>query len=93
MGGGKNGGVTSGSVRYTEHMQALTWPTLLDSHQWLTGALEKDLLETNQTSEELRAEAQRVRTEADQTDIDVIRDGLLMLAQNFELVAAERLAA
>jgi hypothetical protein len=70
----------------------MTWPTLTDDHQWLTAALEKDLLETNQTPEELRAEARRVRTEAQDTDI-AIRDAFLMFAANLELVAAQRLAA
>jgi hypothetical protein len=44
-------------------MKALSWPTLDPDHQWLTAALEKDMLESNQTPEELRAEAERVRGE------------------------------
>jgi hypothetical protein len=74
-------------------MKALTWPRLDDDHQWLTAALEKDLLETNQTPEELRAEARRVRAEAEQADMDCIREALLTMAANYEIVAAERLAA
>ena len=73
-------------------MKALTWPTLTDDHQWLATALEKDLLECNQTPEELRAEAQRVRAEAQDTDI-AIHKAFLMYAANLELVAAERQAA
>lgn len=61
--------------------------------QWVIDALEKDLLETNETPEELRAEAQRVRTEAAQAEWPMSRDGLSMYAANFELVAAERQAA
>jgi hypothetical protein len=74
-------------------MKALTWPTLNPQDQWLIDGLEKELLETNQTPEELMAEAQRVRAEAAQRDIPVCREVLLMMAANYDLVAAERLAA
>jgi len=74
-------------------MKLLTWPTLDPDHQWLTAALEKSMLESNQTPEELRAEAQRVRTEAEHADMDVIREALLTVAANFESVAVGRLAA
>jgi hypothetical protein len=74
-------------------MKALTWLTLNPEDQWLTAALEKDLLETNQTPEELRAEARRLRAEAEQRDIKVCREALLTMAANYEMVAAERLAA
>jgi hypothetical protein len=74
-------------------MKAMTWPRLDDDHQWLTAALEKQILESNQTPEELRAEAVRLRGEAEQRDIKACREALLTLAANFELVAAERLAA
>jgi hypothetical protein len=74
-------------------MKVLTWLTLDDDHQWLTAALEKDLLESNQTPEELRAEAQRLRAEAEQTDIKPYREVCLTMAANYEIVAAERLAA
>jgi len=74
-------------------MKALTWPTLDDGHQWLTAALEQDMFESNQTPEELQAEAQRVRAEAEQADVEVVREALLTLAGNFESVAADRLAA
>ena len=74
-------------------MTTLTWPKLDDDHQWLTEALEKELLETNQTPEELMAEAQRLRAMAAETDIKAYREADLMSAANFELVAAQRLAA
>lgn len=74
-------------------MKALTWLTLDDDHQWLTAALEKQLLESNQTPEELQAEAQRLRAEAEQTDIAPYREVCLTMAANYEIVAAERLAA
>jgi hypothetical protein len=74
-------------------MKALTWLTLDDDHQWLTAALEKQLLESNQTPEELQAEAQRLRGEAEQTDIEPYREVCLTMAANYEIVAAEHLAA
>jgi hypothetical protein len=74
-------------------MKALTWPTLNPEDQWLIDGLEKDLLETDQTPEELMAEAQRLRAMAAETDIKAYREADLMAATNFELVAAERLAA
>jgi hypothetical protein len=52
-------------------MKALSWPTLDPDHQWLTAALEKDMLESNQTPEELRAEAERVRGEVPDGDADL----------------------
>jgi hypothetical protein len=74
-------------------MKAMTWPTLKPEDQWLTTALEKQLLESNQTAEELRAEARRLRAEAAQRELKASRDALLAAAANYELVAAERLAA
>jgi hypothetical protein len=74
-------------------MKAMTWPRLDDDHQWLTAALEQEMLDSNQTAEELRAEARRLRTEAAQREFKASREALLMAAANYELVAAERLAA
>ena len=79
-------------VRYNGVMTTLTWATVDEDHQWVLDALEKDLLETNQTPEELRAEAQRVRGEVPEGDGD-IHKAFFMYAANLELVAAEREAA
>jgi hypothetical protein len=57
--------------------------------QGLIDELEKDLLETNQTPEELMAEAQRVRAEVPQGDGEMHK-AFFMYAANLELVAAER---
>lgn len=73
-------------------MTRLTWLPVLDSHQWVVDALEKDLLETTQTPEELRAEAQRVRAEVPDGDAE-IHKAFFVYATNLELVAAERQAA
>jgi len=71
----------------------MSWPTLDDDHQWLTAALERQMLESNQTPEELQAEAARIRGEAAEREFKASREALLTLAANYELVAAERLAA
>jgi len=75
-------------------MTTLTWAPVLDSHQWVVDALEKNLLESTQTPAELRAEARRVRTEAAQAQGNGgSGKAFLMYADNMELVAAEREAA
>ena len=79
----------SGTLRI---MKAMTWPTLNPQDQWLIEGLEKELLESTQTGEELMAEAQRLRAQAAETDIKAYREADLMAAANYELVAAERLA-
>jgi hypothetical protein len=80
-------------VRYTEVMAAQSWPVLHEEDQWLTGAMEQQLRESTQTPEELRAQAQELRAEAEQTDIKGIRDAALALAAHYEQAAADRLAA
>ena len=72
-------------------MARLTWPTLEPDQQWVTAALERDLLECSQTPEELRAEARMLRGWAAQ----VAANGgggqaFLMMAANYEAVAAAR---
>jgi hypothetical protein len=74
-------------------MTTLTWPTLNPEDQWLIDGLEKAILESNQTPEEMRAEAARIRAEAAQREFKASREALLMAAANYELVAAQRLAA
>jgi len=74
-------------------MKALTWPTLNDGDQWLTAAMEQAMRESNQTPEELRAQARKLRAEAAETDVKGIREACLTMAANYELVAAERLVA
>jgi hypothetical protein len=66
---------------------------LHEEDQWLTGAMEQQLRESTQTPEELRAQAQKLRAEAEQTDIKGIRDAALALAEHYEQAAADRLAA
>ena len=75
-------------------MKALTWPTLKPEDQWLIDGLEEPILESKkQTPEEMRAEAARLRGEAEQREFKASREVLLTLAANYETVVAERLAA
>jgi len=69
------------------------WPKLPAEDQWLIGAMEKEIRESKRTPEELRAKAQRLRGQAEQTDIKGMRDVWLALAARYEFAAAERLAA
>ena len=64
-----------------------------EEDQWLTTAMENRIRESNQTPEELRARAQELRAEAEQTDIKGIHDACLALAAHYEQAAADRLAA
>jgi hypothetical protein len=61
--------------------------------QWLKGAMEKQLRESKQTPEQMRARASKLRAQAEQTDIKGIRDACLALAAHYEHAAAERLVA
>jgi len=83
-------GLSVGTLRV---MKVLTWPTLNPQDQWLIDGLEKSILESKQTPEEMRAEAARLRAEAEQREFKASREALLTLAANYETVAAERLAA
>jgi hypothetical protein len=74
-------------------MATRPWPVLHVEDQWLTSAMEQQLRESTQTPEELRAQAQELRAEAEQTDIKGIRDAALALASHYEQAAADRLAA
>jgi hypothetical protein len=74
-------------------MAAESWPVLHEEDQWLTGAMEQQLSESTQTPEELRAQARKLRAEAEQTDIKGIHDAALALAAHYEQAAADRLAA
>ncbi len=74
-------------------MKGLTWPTLNPQDQWLIDGFEKSILESKQTPEEMRAEAARLRGEAEQRESNASREALLTLAANYETVVAERLAA
>lgn len=55
--------------------------------------MEKQLRESKQTPEQMRARASKLRAQAEQTDIKGIRDACLALAAHYEHAAAERLVA
>jgi hypothetical protein len=80
-------------VRYTGRMAALSWPQLREEDQWLTDAMDRQLRESTQSPEEMRARACELRAQAEQTDIKGIRDACLALAAHYEQAAADRLVA
>jgi hypothetical protein len=74
-------------------MAAQSWPVLREEDQWLTGAMERRLRDSKQTPQQLRAQARKLRSKAEQTDIKGIRDAYLALAAHYEQAAADRLVA
>jgi hypothetical protein len=74
-------------------MADVAWPPVLTEDRWLIDAMERQVHESRQTVEELRARARELRAEAKATDIRGIRDASLALAECYEQEAASRLAA
>jgi hypothetical protein len=74
-------------------MDVRPWPELRDEDRWLTELMDRRLRETTQSAEELRARAQQLRTQAEQTDLEGIRDAALALADRYEQAATTRLSA
>jgi hypothetical protein len=81
------------AARYTDVMAARPWPVLRDEDRWLADAMERRLLESTQSPEEMRARARELRAEAEQSDVKGIRDAKLALAERYEQAAATRLVA
>lgn len=68
------------------------WPEVhSDEDRWSIELMEELLETTEQTPQQLRARAAELRAEAEQTTFG--RDGLLALADRYELAAMKRLAA
>ncbi len=74
-------------------MDVRPWPTLPDQDQWLTDAMERRLRESTQSPEQLRARASELRAEAEQGEVQGIRDAALALAERYEQTASARLSA
>ncbi|MGH2878028.1 MAG: hypothetical protein ACRDK4_00240 [Solirubrobacteraceae bacterium] len=74
-------------------MSAPPWPELNEQDQWLIGAMERQLRESKETPEQLKARASELRAQAEQTDIKGIHDASLALAAHYEHAAAERMVA
>lgn len=69
------------------------WPEVLDEDRWIIELMEERLNNTRQTPAELRARADELRAEAQQTSVRGVRGAALALADRYEQVAAARVAA
>ncbi len=74
-------------------MDVRPWPALQDEDRWLADAMESRLRDSTQSVEKLRARAQLLRAEAEQSDVKGIRDATLALAERYEQAASVRLSA
>lgn len=74
-------------------MDVRPWPPLLDEDRWLAELMDSRLRESTQSPEELRARARELRTEAERSEIEGMRDAALALAERYEQAAAARLSA
>jgi hypothetical protein len=66
---------------------------LHDEDRWLLAAMEDQLRDSTQSPEQLQARARELRAQAEQSDINGVRDASLALAGRYEDTAAARLAA
>jgi hypothetical protein len=66
---------------------------LHDEDRWLLAAMEERLRDSTQSPEQLRVRALELRAQAEQTDINGVRDASLALAGRYQDAAAARLAA
>lgn len=74
-------------------MSAPPWPPLPEEDRWAIELMEQLLGDSSQTPEQLRARATELRAEAEETDIQGIRDATLILAQRYEQAAGARVAS
>ncbi len=74
-------------------MSVPPWPELRGADRWLIDAMEERLAKTHQSPDELRARAQALRKEAENSDIRGFREAAFALAERYEQAAASRLAA
>lgn len=69
------------------------WPVLPDEDRWLTDAMDRRLRDSTQSADQLRSRARELRAEAEQSDVQGIRNAALALAERYEHTAAARLSA
>lgn len=74
-------------------MQVRPWPVLRDEDRWLTDEMDRRLRDSPQSTEQLRARALELRAEAEQSEVQGIRDATLALAERYEQAARVRLSA
>jgi hypothetical protein len=74
-------------------MDVRPWPVLPDKDRWLADTMDRRLRDSTQSAEQLRSRARELRTEAEQSDVQGIRNAALALAERYEQTAAARLSA
>lgn len=74
-------------------MPARPWPPLRDEDRWLTAAMEERLRTSDRTPDEMRERARELREQAEQSDVEGVRDAALALAERYEEAAAAGLSA
>jgi hypothetical protein len=74
-------------------MDPFPWPALPDEDRWLADTMDRRLRDSTQSAEELRSRARELRAEAQQSDVQGIRNAALVLAERYEQTAAARLSA
>ncbi len=74
-------------------MDVRPWPVLPDEDRWLADTMDRRLRDSAQSREQLRSRARELRAEAEQSDVQGIRNAALALAERYEQTAAARLSA
>jgi hypothetical protein len=74
-------------------MDVRPWPVLPEEDRWLADAMDRRLRDSAQSTEQLHSRAQELRDEAEQSDVQGIRNAALALAERYEQAAAARLSA
>jgi hypothetical protein len=74
-------------------MDIRPWPPLREEDRWLAELMDQRLRETTQSAGDLRARATELRAQADQSELQGMRDAALALADRYEQAAASRLTA
>lgn len=74
-------------------MDVRPWPVLPDEDRWLADTMDRRLRDSTQSAEQLRSRARELRAEAEQSDVQGIRNAALALAERYEQTATARLSA
>ncbi len=71
-------------------MSVRPWPPVPDESRWVIDEMEERFEESAQSPAQMRARAEVLRTEAQWTDSEGVREAALALAERYERTAALR---
>jgi len=74
-------------------MSAQDWPAVPEGEEWVLELIEERFERTTQTPRELRARAEQLRAQADETEIEGVRAAALALAARYDDVAASKVGS